>query len=138
MIIYKTTNLINGKGYVGYDTRNNPKYLGSGIYLNAAIKKYGIENFKKEIIEDNIFDINFLAEREMFWIKKLNTRAPNGYNLSDGGLGGKNPTESVRLKLREQKLGNKNPAKRNDVRKKMSLAKRKNMGRNFWNRKRYY
>jgi hypothetical protein len=49
MIIYKTTNLINGKMYVGQDSHNNPLYLGSGKVLGLAIEKYGIENFKKEI-----------------------------------------------------------------------------------------
>lgn len=51
MVIYITTNLINGKQYIGKDARNNPKYLGSGTYLIKSIKKYGKENFKKEIIE---------------------------------------------------------------------------------------
>ena len=52
MVIYKTTNLINGKIYVGQDTKNNPNYLGSGKILKFALKKYGIENFKKEILEE--------------------------------------------------------------------------------------
>ena len=51
MIIYKTTNLINSKIYVGQDSKNNYNYLGSGIIIKKAIKKYGKENFKKEIIE---------------------------------------------------------------------------------------
>ena len=50
MIIYKTTNLINGKIYVGKDSKNNNNYLGSGKILNLAINKYGIENFKKETL----------------------------------------------------------------------------------------
>ena len=50
MIIYKTTNLINGKFYVGKDASNNPNYYGSGLLLAKAIKKYGKENFKKEIL----------------------------------------------------------------------------------------
>jgi len=44
MIIYKTTNLINGKYYIGKDKYNNPSYLGSGFILYQAIKKYGKEN----------------------------------------------------------------------------------------------
>ena len=51
MIIYKTTNLVNGKTYVGQDSKNNKKYLGSGKILKSAIKKYGRSSFKKEIIE---------------------------------------------------------------------------------------
>ena len=41
MIIYKTTNLINKKIYVGKDKKENPNYFGSGKILSLAIKKYG-------------------------------------------------------------------------------------------------
>ena len=47
MIIYKTTNLVNKKIYIGQDSKNNPEYLGSGAIVKKAIKKYGKENFKK-------------------------------------------------------------------------------------------
>ena len=49
MIVYLITNLINGKRYIGMDSKNNPQYLGSGTLILKAIKKYGKENFKKEI-----------------------------------------------------------------------------------------
>jgi len=48
--IYKTTNLINGKIYIGQSFKHNCKYLGSGIFLKRAIKKYGIENFRRNRI----------------------------------------------------------------------------------------
>ena len=88
MIIYKTTNLINGRIYVGKDSKNNPKYLGSGCYLNRAIKKYGRENFKKEVLEfcNSPKELN---QKEKDWIKKLDTTDKNkGYNLTEGGDGG--------------------------------------------------
>lgn len=91
MYIYKTTNLINGKFYIGkrvYRKRDDNWYLGSGIYLNRAIQKYGRTNFKKEIIEwcDNKED---LCKREIFWIKELDANNPLiGYNISKGGEGG--------------------------------------------------
>ena len=51
-LVYKTTNLVNGKIYIGqhqtYDL--NDGYLGSGILLRRAIEKYGEENFKREIL----------------------------------------------------------------------------------------
>ena len=51
-LIYKTENKINGKIYIGKHITNTigDNYLGSGIYLLNAIKKYGKENFKKRYI----------------------------------------------------------------------------------------
>lgn len=71
MIIYKTTNLINGKFYIGRDKFNNSEYLGLGKILQSAIEKYGKENFKKEILE-HCSSIEELNEREIFWIKETN------------------------------------------------------------------
>lgn len=45
MIIYKTTNKINGKIYIGRYCGNRSSYLGSGSYLKRAIRKYGKDNF---------------------------------------------------------------------------------------------
>ena len=88
MIIYKTTNLINGKIYVGKDKKNNPEYLGSGILITKAFKKYGIENFKKETLE-TCLNKQHLNEREVYWIKLLNsTNKEIGYNITKGGDGG--------------------------------------------------
>ena len=71
MIIYKTTNLITGNFYIGQDSKNNPLYLGSGLLLNKSIKKYGKENFQKEIIE-YCTTKDQLNIQEIFWISKLN------------------------------------------------------------------
>jgi len=51
MVIYKTTNLKNGKYYIGKQKSYTDSYFGSGTALKFAIKKYGKENFKKEILE---------------------------------------------------------------------------------------
>lgn len=90
MVIYKTTNLINGKIYIGKNKGNNNWYLGSGKLLLYAIKKYGKENFKKEILEE-CYSLEHMKEREVFWINKLNSRNRNiGYNIQIGGDGGDN------------------------------------------------
>jgi len=93
MIIYKTTNLITGKIYVGQDSKNNPNYLGSGKYFCLAVKKYGKENFKKEILSECSNRIE-LDEKEKYWIKELNCKVPKGYNIKDGGEGGDTYTNS--------------------------------------------
>jgi group I intron endonuclease len=70
MIIYLTTNLINNKKYIGKDSNNNSKYFGSGTLLLEDIKKYGKENFKKEILEYCSSDEE-LTLKEIYWIKYL-------------------------------------------------------------------
>jgi group I intron endonuclease len=85
--VYVTTNLINGKCYVGDHTTNmlNDGYLGSGRpYFKSALKKYGKENFKREILEF------FPTKQEAFnaqekYIIQFNTISPNGYNISPVG-----------------------------------------------------
>jgi len=87
--IYKTTNLLSNKFYIGMHSTNNLKdgYVGSGKRLRYAIKKYGIENFKFEIIEfcKNRED---LIKREKELITEKHVNDENCYNLKYGGLGG--------------------------------------------------
>lgn len=80
MIIYITKNLINNKKYIGKDSHNDPEYLGSGTLLLEDIKKYGKENFKKEILEYCIKEN--LGEREEYWINFFDAiRSKDFYNI---------------------------------------------------------
>lgn len=97
MIIYKTTNKINGKFYIGKDAKNNPNYLGSGQLLHKAIKKYGVENFEKEILE-YCTDKKHMNEREIFWIN-ITDAQKLGYNIADGGHGGNTYTEETKQRI---------------------------------------
>jgi len=112
MVIYKTTNIINGKIYIGKDKHNNPQYLGSGKILKQAISKYGRESFKKDILEV-CESFESLSIQEKVWIKKFNSTDPSiGYNISEGGDGGdtftNNPDkEKIRSDLRIKSSGRK-------------------------------
>jgi group I intron endonuclease len=89
--IYKTTNLINGKLYVGKHSSNiepsKDKYKGSGRILKQAFKKYEKKNFSFEILEFCIPCGYHIGQRERYWISILDTKHPNGYNLTEGGDG---------------------------------------------------
>ena len=86
MVIYKITNLINGKIYVGKSVRNPKNYFGSGKLIKQAINKYGISSFTKEILEV-CETLDQLSNREKFWIKELGSQH-RGYNIAEGGTGG--------------------------------------------------
>jgi len=88
--VYKTTNLENGRYYIGKCTTKylNKKYLGSGKILLEAIKKYGEENFKREILAfTDSPEAN--AEKEKELIGDLWETDLLCYNLKAGGLGGR-------------------------------------------------
>jgi group I intron endonuclease len=108
MYVYKITNLINGKIYVGQRKRNylgDENYLGSGKLIMNSVKKNGKENFRKEIICEccNQEEMN---KMETFWIQELKAHDRNiGYNISKTNFGGdiftNNPEKE---KIREKKI----------------------------------
>ena len=103
--IYKITNQINGKIYIGKHSTDNldDGYMGSGILICKAEKKYGKENFTKEYLAfcDTEEKLNWF---EKFYIKKFNAREV-GYNLTDGGDGhsGFIMSEETKQKISEAK-----------------------------------
>lgn len=111
MIIYKTTNLVNGKIYIGQDSKNNPEYIGSGVYFTRAIKKHGKHNFIKEIL-CKCTSSQEMDQKEIEFIEKFDSCNPRiGYNLAKGGkttLGLKMTLEQ-RQRNRQRNLGHLNP-----------------------------
>lgn len=91
-IIYKITNKVNGKSYIG-QTRytiefrwRQHQHKKDNTYFHNAIHKYGIQNFNVEVLEE--CDVEKLNSREIFYIAKYNT-FKEGYNLTIGGEGNK-------------------------------------------------
>lgn len=103
--IYRITNLINGKTYIGqHKYRNlNDDYMGSGKHLKAAQAKYGIENFKKEILVFNISKKEHidLLEKTFIAAEREKVGIENCYNIADGGGGG-SPAKGKHWKLSEE------------------------------------
>lgn len=92
MHIYRLTNKINGKFYIGKTIKTLKQRFGghkahsnhgSKHYIHNAMRKYGYDNFSMELIE-SVQDIDSLNTRELYWISELNPE----YNMHAGGQGG--------------------------------------------------
>lgn len=104
--LYKITNKINNKYYIGVHGTNNLNdgYFGSGRNLKLAIKKYGKENFNKEIIKFcNSYKELMIEERLLVNNKTLKDR--NIYNSEIGGAGGKVWTKELKKKVSNSNKG---------------------------------
>jgi group I intron endonuclease len=124
--IYKITNNVNGKCYIGQSINihkrwsqhknttfnfNDPCY---NYPLYRAIRKYGIDGFSFEILVE--CDVDMLNEQEKFYIEQYNSMYPNGYNMVPGGycaVGTKlslNDVEEITYLLKNTKMPNKDIA----------------------------
>ena len=109
--IYKVVCSLTKKTYIGVTSRSLEIRLKehfrcpADTYFYRSIKKYGKENFSIELLEEcNSRKESY--EKENFWISKLGTVAPQGYNSNSGGLGGQaNPSKETRQKMRKAKVG---------------------------------
>lgn len=85
--VYKITNLLNEKTYIGVHKTNDPydSYMGSGSAIKNAIKKHGKENFKKEVllVTENKADAYELEKK-----LTIDYNESNNYNMRLGGVGG--------------------------------------------------
>lgn len=136
--VYRTVNSVNGKYYIGVHNGKDPYYLGSGTALSRAVQKYGRDCFIKTVLLSN------LTQEQAFKLEqKIITQDivddPLCYNLTTGGIGGGTKSKQHIAKLAENnrkkakdpkfikklskaKLGDKNPAKRPDVKRKLRQA----------------
>lgn len=110
--IYKTTNLLNEKIYVGQRKSKEfiKSYYGSGTLIKNAISKYGKENFKLEFI-DFAMSPDELDNLEIYYIKEMKANVKFGnYNLAEGGF------------LARYDFNNQPEWKKDEIRKKLSLV----------------
>jgi len=112
MIVYMTTNLVNGKKYIGKDVKNNPKYLGSGSLLKKDILIFGKENFKKEILE-YCEDVKSLEEKENFWISYYKAVEDNEfYNIRNNVKNWYSNASEEKKQYVKNKISNSNIGKK--------------------------
>lgn len=136
--LYKITNKINGKIYIGVHRTDNldDGYLGSGIIIKRAKEKYGIENFEKEILEYfDTYQDALNKERKIVNITFIEDS--NNYNIKEGGYGNcKWSTEGLKLLSESAKNRWKNKKYRNMMQEKVFNNTDRNLrvgkGRSKW------
>jgi group I intron endonuclease len=146
-------NLVNGKVYVG-QTKSPPKRKATHFYnarrgiarpLYAAIRKYGVENFSFEVLEECIDEV--VNDREQHWVAHFDSFNPEkGYNLTNGGnqllefseevvqrmrdhhvgMKGRHHTDEAKRKIREARLRCTEPTE--ETRQKLSAAAKTRKG----------
>lgn len=121
--IYRITNKVNNKTYIGQHKykKLNDNYMGSGKLIRRAQKKYGIENFEKEILYSRIQYKETADDMERFVIAKERALGKAEYNIADGGQGnlGLHHSEETKRKLSK---ANKGKHLSVEIRKKISKA----------------
>jgi hypothetical protein len=108
-IIYKITNTVNGKYYIGRHSTTdiNDGYMGSGIGIKNAIRKYGRENFIKEILEETTTSVE-LWKLERKYVNEDVVNDDKSYNMSVGGkhyLQGLSPEQLKKHQSNAGKIG---------------------------------
>lgn len=144
--IYKITNIKNNKVYIGQTVKERPtdrysqhKYLASHpkqeksiSYLHRAMNANGLDNFIFEVIEK--VDNSLLNEREQYWIKILNCKIPNGYNMTDGGEGTKSFSRPQTL---QERLKRQKSNKQFYINHPEALTKRSQITKQLWQNEEY-
>lgn len=127
-VIYKATNIITGKAYIGYalnfgkrkDEHIRKALIGNGQYFHNAIKKYGEDNFDWIILKENATledEVSFITEYGTYW------KTGRGYNLTMGGEGklGYVTPEETKKKIAKSNTGRKPSLKQLETLRKNAL-----------------
>lgn len=151
--IYLVENVENGKCYIGqtWYTLNqrktthqtSSKQNRSNSVFHKALQKYGFDSFVWSVLVSNVKSQERLDELEIEYIEIFDTSVPNGYNLKEGGRGGKLPPESIEIIRQKNKLVKRSEAfkervsevhtgkvNNRETRKKMSKSQKKRFAEN--------
>ena len=115
-VIYFIWNLVNGKRYVGQTTKpleaRMAQHMHGDIVVDKAIQKYGIENFRYGVIKTCATreELNYW---EKYFIVALKSKAPYGYNMTDGGDGVVGWTDEMRKRVSVANTGKKRTTRKN-------------------------
>lgn len=115
--IYKVENIVNGKIYIGFSQNFPQRKLahiklsnnGSQTKFHRAIRKYGEDSFKWDIIFQGKVENDILNWAEPYFIREYNTFSNNGYNMTSGGEKGAIQSDEVKKKRSESLSGSKHP-----------------------------
>ena len=131
--IYKATNKVNGKSYIGFDSNWPARYKNhkqlhnkTNTVFYQAIRKHGWDNFEWSIVyqsEDKEYTLNVMEE---YYIRHFNTHVDEGYgyNMTYGGEGNNKLCEEARYKMGSANRGKKRGPCSDETRKKISAAKK--------------
>lgn len=141
MIIYKATNKINEKKYIGqtvFDLEHRKSghirsvlHKDTGMYFHKALKKYGVDNFDWETLHE-CNTIDELNRLEIFYIKHYNTFG-NGYNLNSGGSNALHSDET-KQKIAKANIGNQRALGYHHSEETKREMSRTRKGRTGWNK----
>lgn len=130
-IIYKATNLINGKAYVGKTIETlsyrKEKHISDAytkrfnMIFHRAILKHGERNFKWETLDRVMFP-DLLLDLEKFYIAKHNCKMPHGYNMTDGGEGLCGHKHSILTRDKMSRSAKNKPPMKESTKEKIRLA----------------
>lgn len=134
--VYKITNTVNGKFYIGKRGHKDPysdSYMGSGRQIQSAIKKYGKDKFIKEILQ--VFETNDkAAELEKSLVTREIIETAQCYNMHEGGHGGFGHINNVPPEKRVNVIALKEKVESGEI----EVGGTKNWSAESWERVRYY
>ena len=105
--VYSITNIVNNMTYIGcsknvYKRISEHKYKTKtgNTLLYKGLREYGLESFQVKILEECTLEEK--NDKEIHWIGKMNTKHPNGYNMTEGGIGQRGLSMSLEAKMKQK------------------------------------